>query len=90
MGSHTKFMMPLRADFTLSQTLIDGVRDDIEDMDNIINITDTHSAAIYATTKVAKLAGRRIWYHIYFVTFAKEVSKYVKCHHGDVIKKISS
>jgi transposase len=74
MDSNTKFMMPLRSDFTLSQTLIDGVRDDIEDMDNIIDTNDAHSAAIYATTKVAKLAGRRIWYHIYFDTLAKEAS----------------
>jgi transposase len=74
MDSNTKFMMPLRSDLTLSEDLIDSVRADIEDMDNIIDVNDAHSAAIYATTKVSKLAGKRIWYHVYFDTLAKEAS----------------
>jgi transposase len=74
MESNTKFMMPLRSDLTLSGNLIDSYREDIEDMDNIIEINDMRDAAIYATTKVAKLAGKRIWYHIYYDTLAKEAS----------------
>jgi transposase len=70
MGHKTKFMMPLRSELVLSQALIDEHRETIEDMDNIIEVDDAYTAAIYATSVVSKLAGKRIWYHIYFDTLA--------------------
>jgi hypothetical protein len=66
----TRFMMPLGSELALSQGLIDKHRETIEDMDNIIEADDAYTAAIYATTVVSKLAGKRIWYHLYFDTLA--------------------
>ena len=72
--AETKFMMPLKSELRYSQELIDKHRATIADMDNIVEVNDAYTAAIYATTTVGKFAGKRIWYHIYFDTLAKETS----------------
>jgi transposase len=73
-GKGTKFIMPLKGSLALSMALIDSVRDSIEDGSGIIEVDSAHDFAIYAATKVSKLAGRRIWYHVYFDTLAKNAS----------------
>jgi transposase len=68
LGARIGFFMPVPATVKWAQELIGKVREDIESPENIISINEGGTGAIYATTSLSKMSGRRVWRHVYYDT----------------------
>jgi transposase len=62
------FHIPVPAGIKAGQDLIDTYRDAVETPEHIISVTEDRKDAVYGMTVLGKMAGKRIWQHIYYDT----------------------
>jgi len=62
------FYIPVPANIKWAQELVDAHRDDVEMPEHIISVTDDRRDAIYGMTILSKMAGKRVWKHLYYDT----------------------
>jgi hypothetical protein len=66
LDDHIGFLIPAPSHIKTYQDLIDEYRDTVEMPEHIISVTDDNKDAVYGMTVLAKIAGKRVWQHVYY------------------------
>jgi transposase len=66
--AHAGFYIPVPSTVGWQGTLIDKCRDAVEMPEHIIRFSEDGASAVYGMTVLDKMAGKRVWKHVYYDT----------------------